>query len=135
MENKKNGFGKFIVGLGVGAGLGMLFAPQKGSETRKALKNKLDELVNSVKDIDAEEIKKEFLDKVDDIKNGLEDLDKEKVASLAKKKGQELKEQAEELIELAKQKGTPVLEGIAEDIREKAVNVTKEVLKKLEKSE
>lgn len=133
MKTKKSGLGKFIAGLGIGAGLGILFAPKKGSETREDLKNKLDELVKKIKDIDAEEIKKEFLAKVDDIKNELEDLDKEKVASIAKKKGNELKEKAEELVELAKAKGTPVLEGIAEDIRQKAINVTKEVLYKLEK--
>ena len=133
MKTKKSGLGKFIAGLGIGAGLGILFAPKKGSETREDLKNKLDELVKKIKDIDAEEIKKEFLAKVDDIKNELEYLDKEKVASIAKKKGNELKEKAEELVELAKAKGTPVLEGIAEDIRQKAINVTKEVLNKLEK--
>ena len=133
MKTKKSGLGKFIAGLGIGAGLGILFAPKKGSETREDLKNKLDELVKKIKDIDAEEIKKEFLAKVDDIKNELEDLDKEKVASIARKKGNELKEKAEELVELAKAKGTPVLEGIAEDIRQKAINVTKEVLNKLEK--
>lgn len=133
MKNKKSGLGKFIAGLGIGAGLGILFAPKKGSETREDLKNKLDELVKKIKDIDAEEVKKEFLAKVDDIKNELEDLDKEKVASIAKKKGNELKEKAEELVELAKEKGTPVLEGIADDIRQKAINVTKEVLNKLEK--
>ena len=33
----KNGWGKFILGLGIGAGLGILFAPKKGSETRQEL--------------------------------------------------------------------------------------------------
>lgn len=134
MKTKKSGLGKFIAGLGIGAGLGILFAPKKGSETREALKNKLDEIVKKIKDIDTEEVKNEFLAKVDEIKKELEDLDKEKVASIAKQKGKELKEKAEELVELAKEKGTPVLEGIAEDIRQKAINVTKEVLNKLEKN-
>lgn len=134
MKSKKSGLGKFIAGLGIGAGLGILFAPKKGSETREDLKNKLEELAKKIKDIDTEEVKKEFLAKVDDIKNELEDLDKEKVASIAKEKSKELKEKAEELVALAKEKGTPVLEGIAEDIRQKAINVTKEVLNKLEKN-
>ena len=40
--SKKSGVGKFIAGAVLGAGLGILFAPKKGSETRKDLKEKLD---------------------------------------------------------------------------------------------
>ena len=130
--SKKRGLGRFIAGLGLGAGLGLLFAPKKGSELREDLKKNLDDLVKKIKDIDTDEIKNEFTKKVDEIKKELEDLDKEKVASIAKKKGNELKAKAEELVELAKEKGTPVLEGIAKDIKQKAANVTREVLKKLE---
>mgnify|MGYP007057058283 FL=1 len=49
-------------------------------------------------------------------------------------KSEDLKKQCEELLKLAKEKGTPVLEGVAKDIKEKAIVVTKEVLKKLEDS-
>ena len=42
MSKKKKGFGKFLAGALVGAGLGVLFAPKKGSETRKELKLKMD---------------------------------------------------------------------------------------------
>ena len=51
---------------------------------------------------------------------------------IAKEKGEQLKKKADELVALAKKKGTPVLEGMAEDVRNKAISVTKEVLKKLE---
>ena len=46
----KKGTGKFILGALVGAGLGLLFAPKSGKETRKALVNKADELIQKVKD-------------------------------------------------------------------------------------
>ena len=82
--SKKSGIGKFLVGLGVGAGLGMLFAPKSGSETRQDLKVKYDEFIKSLKDIDVNEVKDEFLAKVEDIKSELEDLDKEKVLKIAK---------------------------------------------------
>ena len=39
--SKKKGLGKLFAGLAVGAGLGMLFAPKKGSDTRKDLKDKM----------------------------------------------------------------------------------------------
>lgn len=131
-KEKKNGLGKFIAGAAIGAGLGLLFAPKKGSELRKDLKNKLDEIVGKAKEIDVEEVKNEFFQKVDEVKKGLEDLDKEKVLKIAKKKGEELKEKSEELLALAKEKGTPVLEKVANEVRDKAILVVKEVLEKLE---
>lgn len=131
-KEKKNGLGKFLAGAAIGAGLGLLFAPKKGSELRKNLKNKLDEIVGKAKEIDVEEVKNEFFQKVDEVKKGLEDLDKEKVLKIAKKKGEELKEKSEELLALAKEKGTPVLEKVANEVRDKAILVVKEVLEKLE---
>ena len=131
-NNKKSGLGKFLAGIGIGAGLGILFAPKSGEETRKILKNKLDDFVEALKDVDVNEVKNEFLTKVDEIKNELEDLDKEKILKVAKEKAEALKNKATELVELAKEKGTPVLEGVANDLRLKAIDVTKDVLKKLE---
>lgn len=130
----KKGFGKFLAGASLGAGLALLFAPKKGSETRQELKLKLDELWIKAKNVDTDEVKETFQKKVDEIKKELSDLDKEKAIELAKKKSEDLKKQCEELLKLAKEKGTPVLEGVAKDIKEKAIVVTKEVLKKLEDS-
>ena len=130
----KKGFGKFLAGASLGAGLALLFAPKKGSETRQELKLKLDELWIKAKNVDTDEVKETFQKKVDEIKKELSDLDKEKEIDLAKKKSEDLKKQCEELLKLAKEKGTPVLEGVAKDIKEKAIVVTKEVLKKLEDS-
>ena len=129
---KKSGWGKFVVGAGIGAGLGILFAPKKGSETREDLKNKLDDLLNQVKNIDIDDVRKEFNKKVEEIKLELSDLDKEKVFDIAKEKGQDLKEKAQDLVELAKEKGTPALKKSAESILENVIKVSKDVLKKLD---
>lgn len=135
MSKKKNGFGKFLIGGAIGAGLGILFAPKKGSETRKELKLKLNELWCKAKEVDVEELKITFQEKVDEIKQEIEDLDKEKVLAIAKEKGEVLKNKSEELLKLAKEKGTPILENVAKEVKEKTVVVIKEVLAKLEKEE
>jgi gas vesicle protein len=39
----KNGLSSFLLGLGVGVAIGMLFAPKSGEETREIIKNKTGE--------------------------------------------------------------------------------------------
>lgn len=133
--SRNRGYGKFVLGAAIGAGLGLLLAPKKGEELRKDLKVKLDELVAQAKDIDVEEVKKEFNRKVEDIKMGLVDLDKEKALDIAKEKGAQLKDKAQELVDLAVEKGTPVLKKTANDVLEKVIQVSKETQKKLSKAE
>ncbi len=130
--SKKKGFGKFAFGAIIGAGLGILFAPKKGSETRKELKIKLDELIAKAKDLDIDEVKESIESRIEIIKAELEDLDKEKVLKIAKKKAKDLQIKAEELVNYAVEKGTPVLEKAATSVKEKTIEVTKQVLAKLE---
>mgnify|MGYP000701368498 FL=1 len=133
-DKKKSGFGKFLAGAAIGAGLGILFAPKKGSETRRELKEKLDELANKVKGIDVDEVRESIELKIEEIKAELADLDKEKALKIAKEKGAALKKKSEELVELAVAKGTPVLQKATEEVRQKTIEVVKEVLNKLEKA-
>lgn len=133
--SKKKGFRKFITGTLVGVGLGVLFAPKKGSQTRKELKDKFDEFLEALKEIDIDEVRENIETKVFEIKMELEDLDKEKAIKFAKKKAKDIKEMAEELVEYSIEKGTPVLENMANSIRESSIKVTKEILAKLEKKE
>lgn len=126
------GKGKFIIGAALGALAGLLFAPAKGSETRKMLKGKIDELVSKVNEIDLEEVKASFDEKIEEIRVALEDLDQEKVAKIAKKKAAELKKKLDELVNMAQEKGTPILQNAAKEVLENVVKASEETIKKLE---
>ena len=130
-KDKKSGLGKFVLGAAIGAGLGILFAPKKGSETRKELKIKANELINKLKEVDVEEVKNTLQTKLDELLAEIEDLDKEKALKLAKEKGNQLKEKAEDIYNIAKEKGTPVLQKAAKEVKQKTIDVVEEVLRKL----
>lgn len=134
MSKKGNGIGKFLAGAAIGVGLGVLFAPKAGVETRKELKNKFDELVVKVKEIDVNEVKESFLKKIEDIKSELSDLDKEKVIEIAKNKAELIRKKMDELATEAKEKATPVVQKTIDDLRAKTIVVLKDTVKKLETS-
>lgn len=129
---KKNNLGTLLAGAAIGAGLGVLFAPKKGSETRKLLGEKIDELCKKVKDIDYEDVRIQIEDKIAEIKEEIADLDKEKALEIAKAKSENIKKKIDELAKLAKAKATPVVEQAVEDLRKTAIKATKEITKKLE---
>jgi len=133
--SRRSGLGKLLLGIGIGVGAGMLLAPKKGEDLRKDLKAKIDELIEKAKQIDVKEVSDNFAKKINEFKAEIEDLDKEKVLAIAKEKGEALKVKANELVNYAKEKGTPILEKTAADVRTKAINVTKDVLRRLENGE
>jgi len=133
--SKKSSVGSLLAGIGIGVGLGVLFAPKSGEETRKDLKKKMDELITYLKGIDYNEVKDNLIEKVEDLKNELADLDKEKVLEIAKVKAEEIKEKAEELYKSAVKQGKPVVESAAREIKEKTIVVLRGMIEKLEDGE
>ena len=132
---KRGGFGKFIAGALLGAGLGVLFAPKKGSETRADLKNMCNDLIDKAKNLSADDVKNYIEEKVADIKQSIEELDKEKVLEFAKEKAKLVNQKAEELAAYVKEKGTPVMEKTAASIKAKASSISNDVLERLKKEE
>lgn len=135
MSKEKKGLGKLFAGLAIGGALGVLFAPKTGKDTRADLKTKLDDMLAKVKNMDAQDVKETIENKIAEIKEDLEDLDKEKVMAIASKKAKQIQKKTEELVDYAIEKGTPVLEKAATNIRNKAIDVTKDVLNKLENAD
>ena len=89
--SRRRGFGRFLGGLAVGAGLGLLFAPDKGENTRKILSKRIEELLSKVKEMDADELKDELLYKAETLQAELASLDKEKAKEIALEKAQDIK--------------------------------------------
>ena len=130
-KNKKGGFGKFLGGIALGAGLGILFAPDKGENTRKVLAKKIEELRKKIKDIDIDEVKDELMFRVESLQAELAALDLEKAKDLVLEQAETIREKAEELYKYAIEKGTPIVEKAADDIRKQDLKVVREAEKKL----
>ena len=62
----------------VGAGLGIMFAPKKGSDTRKDIMKALNKVTDKVKNFSKEDVKKDFEKKIKSIEKRLESLNNEK---------------------------------------------------------
>ncbi len=131
MEKKKI-VGNLALGVAIGASLGILFAPKKGSETRHELKDKMLNLINKAKELSISDVSNMVQDKINEIRKDLNDLDKEKILKSAKKKAKAIKEKCEDLINLAIEKGTPILKEAAEEVRDKTIEVMQDMIAKLE---
>ena len=119
----KGGIGKFIAGAAVGVGLGVLFAPKSGKETRAELKEKCDDLIQKIKEIDVKEVRENLVAKVEEIKKEISELDKEKVGAFAKDKAVALKNKTEELFKEAKEKATPAVQKAAGELKDRVASL------------
>ena len=125
-------FRSFLTGAFVGVGLGILLVPKEGDETRNDLKKSFSLLIDTIKDIDIEETKENLLKKVNEIKKELSQMDAVTIKEVAEEKVDFVKEKCDDLMKLAKEKGAPVVERAAKEVKESASILLHEFLDELE---
>ncbi len=77
----------FMAGAAVGAGIGLLYAPDKGTTTRKKIKNQAQKVSDEMKETVSHRI-----DELNKYVAGFVDETKSKIADLEKKTRQEVKD-------------------------------------------
>ena len=117
----------FLAGTAVGAGLGVLFAPKSGKETRKDIKN----LAKKAKNIDLDDVREFVIEKSADIEDKLSKLSKEKVLKEAKSKAKEIEKDIINLYDYVKDISEDVMQDSVIKLKKKAETTIEKVLDKL----
>ncbi len=132
MSKKTNSILTFLTGTALGAGVGVLFAPNKGKETRKKIQGKYKELKEKLQGLNSDNIS-DFIDEVKvEIENQIKELKKEKVVAVAKGKAREIKRSCDEMIDAASQAGNKVLLQTTKEFKTATVKTLKDIINKIE---
>ncbi|MEG0275431.1 MAG: YtxH domain-containing protein [Coprobacillus sp.] len=118
--------GKFILGLGIGAAAGLLFAPKKGSELREDIKRESLKAYDNVKNMTKEDVEALLGQTIETVKRSVDEFDVDKFKETTKVKLSELEEKLEEFA--AKVKETDQYMQVKEGI----VDITDKVNSKIE---
>jgi gas vesicle protein len=128
----KGNFGKFVLGLGIGACIGALFTPRTGEENRKLLKEKANDAYRKAKEIDFEALKTKLYDEYYGLKDKIENMDSEQAKEFAYEKAKELEAKADKVIAKAIEENKPKVEKALIELKKKLAATLKDVSKKLE---
>jgi len=91
MANASKLLGALLIGAAAGATLGILFAPDKGSNTRKKISKKTDDLIDQLSDKIEEgkaalsDLRKKAMDTADDLKTKVTGAVEEEVEAQTKR--------------------------------------------------
>ena len=131
----QNKFGRFLSGVLVGIGLGILVAPNKGENTRLELRKSFDKLINTIKDIDIESTKAALINKLAEIESDLTDLDTAKKIDIVKEKTELINQKCDELISVANITDANMLNDVIKDVKKNTTKLASTVLNSLEEPE
>ena len=120
-------------GIVLGGTLGVLFAPRKGSETREKIKLTFVNLKNKVSKIEEEDIKYYIEKKLNEIDEDIEVLEDTLEFKKAKKQAKKVIKKINKLIDYTTKKGYDEFEDLITDLKEKASEISEEILTNLEK--
>ena len=120
-------------GIVLGGTLGVLFAPRKGSETREKIKLTFVNLKNKVSKIEEEDIKYYIEKKLNEIDDDIEVLEDTLEFKKAKKQAKKVIKKINKLIDYTTKKGYDEFEDLITDLKEKASEISEEILTNLEK--
>ncbi len=120
-------------GIVLGGTLGVLFAPRKGSETREKIKLTFVNLKNKVSKIEEEDIKYYIEKKLNEIDDNIEVLEGTLEFKKAKKQAKKVIKKINKLIDYTTKKGYDEFEDLITDLKEKASEISEEILTNLEK--
>ena len=126
---KNNKFQTFLTGALVGVGLGLLLAPFDGSETKKELKSSLNELLDSVKNVDIEASRALFMKRLSQIQDDLNDLSDDAKVDLIKKRLTSIAKTCDDLASVAMDNDFVKVKDAAMNVKSK----TKEIMDALPK--
>lgn len=120
-------------GIVLGGTLGVLFAPRKGCETREKIKLTFVNLKNKVSKIEEEDIKYYIEKKLNEIDDDIEVLEGTLEFKKAKKQAKKIIKKINKLIDYTTKKGYDEFEDLITDLKEKASEISEEILTNLEK--
>lgn len=115
----KSGLGKFVIGAGIGFGIGLLVAAKSGKETRNDIKNKFKELEEKFRSLDLTELKDGAIEKLDSLREKVKDIDSEQICDFTKDKIADIKKGLSDLTKSVKKKSVPIIKKIVDDIADK----------------
>lgn len=121
-------FGKFLVGLGIGAVAGLLLAPKKGSELREDIKRESLKAYDNLKNMTKEDVEALLGQTIETVKKSVDEFDIDEFKATTRMKLDELQSKLEDFAAKVKDSDQYM------QVRDSVVDLTKKVNNKIEEA-